>query len=72
MIPQGTIIQPDSKPSEQGHLVTHKINVDKELVENVVEEAMRRKFGEKATAGLAKKTLSYIHKPGSWFVALLS
>ena len=72
MTPQDTIIQPDSKPSDQGLLVIHKINVDKELVEKVVEEAMTRKYGEKAAAGSAKKTLSYIHKPASWFVGLLN
>ena len=46
--------------------------MDKELVEKVVEEAMIRKYGEKAAAGSAKKTLSYIHKPTSWFVGLVN
>lgn len=46
--------------------------MDKELVEKVVEEAMIRKYGEKAAAGSAKKTLSYIHKPASWFVGLVN
>ena len=46
--------------------------MDKELVEKVIEEAITRKYGEKAAADSAKKTLSYIHKPASWFVGVLN
>ena len=58
-----------SESSEQGHLADHKITMDKELVGNLVEETMRRKYGD-VGADLAKKALSSMAKPVKWFVGL--
>ena len=64
-----TLTNQDSKPPDQGHLADHKITMDKELVGNIVEVAMRRRYGEK-TADFAKKVLSSMAKPAKWFVGL--
>lgn len=59
----------NSKSFDQDHLADHKITMDKELVENLVEETMRRKYGD-VGADLAKKALSSMAKPVKWFVGL--
>lgn len=58
-----------SKSFDQDNLADHKITMDKELVENLVEETMRRKYGD-AGANLAKKALRLMAKPVKWFVGL--
>ena len=64
-----TLTNQDLKPPGQSHLADHKIIMDKELVGDIVGEAIRRKYGEE-TAGFAKKVFCSITKPVRWFVGL--
>lgn len=64
-----TSSKPDSSHSDQDDLAEHEITVDEEFVEKLVEEAVRRSYGEKV-ADFAKAAFEYVTKPAKWFVGL--